>query len=141
MTAPIHARKKNLQADSRDLSTLIYPTHVDGYKTLFSALYVDLKSWRRVAKPYKIYPNMARLIARGYDPGNKIRHELRLPEKQAVEVCEECGEIHFKKHPKKVTRPPRIAIRLDNPESAAASIKGHMDQAAIRELRELIKEK
>ena len=141
MTAPpIHARKKNLQADSRNLSTLIYPAYVDGYKTLFSALYVDLKSWRRVAKPYDLHPNMARLISKGYDPGNRIRKKLRLPDKKAVQTCK-CGEVHVKGHPKNYKpRPPRIAIRLDNPGSAAASIMNNMDLKAIRELRELLKE-
>ena len=35
-------------------------------------------------------------------------------------------------------RPPRIAIRLDNPESAARSIMKNMDQEVIGELIELL---
>ena len=38
-------------------------------------------------------------------------------------------------------RPPRISIRLDNPESAARSIKGHMEPDMIAKLVELLKEK
>ena len=37
-------------------------------------------------------------------------------------------------------RPPRIAIRLDNPESAARSIKGHMDRRVMAEMIALLKE-
>lgn len=35
-------------------------------------------------------------------------------------------------------RPPRISIRLDNPESAAYSIRGHMDKELIEELIKLL---
>ena len=35
-------------------------------------------------------------------------------------------------------RPPRISIRLDNPESAARSIQKHMEPENIRELVELL---
>jgi hypothetical protein len=38
-------------------------------------------------------------------------------------------------------RPPRISIRLDNPESAARSIRGHMEQGVIAELMELLERK
>lgn len=37
-------------------------------------------------------------------------------------------------------RPPRIAIRLDNPESAARSIQNNMDPGVIGELIELLQE-
>ncbi len=36
-------------------------------------------------------------------------------------------------------RPPRIAIRLDNPESAARSIKGHMPLEVRKKLIELLR--
>ena len=35
-------------------------------------------------------------------------------------------------------RPPRIAIRLDNPESAARSIEKHMEPEIVRKLRRLL---
>ena len=38
-------------------------------------------------------------------------------------------------------RPPRIAIRLDNPESAARSIKGHMEAGVVEDLVDLLKER
>ncbi len=37
-------------------------------------------------------------------------------------------------------RPPRISIRLDNPESAARSIEKHMDPGIINQLLELLQE-
>lgn len=37
-------------------------------------------------------------------------------------------------------RPPRISIRLDNPESAARSIEGHMEPEIMNELIELLQE-
>ena len=36
-------------------------------------------SWRKTARPYDLYPSMARLIANGYDPGPRIRRKLGLP--------------------------------------------------------------
>lgn len=121
----------------------MYLDSLDAYKNAFLAEHEKVKSWRVVVdnKPYKIYPNMARLIAKGYDPGNKIRRILHLPDKQAVEVCH-CGVAHTTKRCTSSNhrpRPPRIAIRLDNPESAARSIQKHMDPELMAELVELLK--
>ena len=136
-------RKKNLHAPNGNVGAILYLDSLDAYKNAFLAEHDNVSSWRRVARPYDLHPNMARLIANGYDPGNKIREKLRLPDKEAVEMCPECGKVLTLYHRcgSNNHRVPRIAIRLDNPGSAAASIKGYMDQAVIRELRELLEEK
>jgi ribosomal protein L32 len=95
------------------------------------------KSWRDTAEPYGIFPAMARMIANGHEPGHKIREKLNLPALTLVEVCPNCGKAPIAKHhccngkPHK-PRPPRLAIRLDDPHSAARSIRRHMttDQIA-----------
>ena len=58
-----------------------------------------------------------------------------------------CSIYHGKPIPKKWyghfglprPRPPRIAIRLDSPESAAKSIQKHMDLEVLTRLIELLK--
>ena len=69
---------------------------------------------------------------------------MGLPKLVTRSACHTCGEDHTTKrctNNNHKPRPPRIAIRLDNPGSAAASIINNMDQVAIRELRELLEEK
>lgn len=134
-------RKKHLHAQKEGLGDDLYLGSLEAYKNAFMTEHASGQSWWKLVanKPYKIYPNMARLIAKGYDPGNRIRREMRLPDKQAVQVCKECGEVHIKKHPRKYKKRNRIAIRLDNPESAVRSIKGHMEQGKIDQLIELLK--
>ena len=135
-------RKKNLHVHQGSANGKVYLPDIDAYKNHFIMRHSEICSWREVVRPYGdgLKPNMARLIANGYDPGNKIRLVLRLPDKRAVEVCGECGKPLTKYHDCKTNpRPPRIAICLDNPESAATSIKGHMDRDRINELIELLK--
>ncbi len=135
-------RKNDLQGASRLPGEVLYLGDIHAYEKRFLAVHTELKSWRDVAEPYDIHPSMARLIAKGHDPGTKIRAKLHLPAKQAVEVCTKCGVAHITKrctNSNGKSRPPRIAIRLDNPDSAAASIKGHMDRDRINELVELLK--
>ncbi len=137
-------RKKNLHTPKGNAGAIQYPKDIHGYETLFLAQHKKFSSWRKVAEPYEVHPSMARMIANGYDPGNRIREKLRLPNKQAVEVCPSCGIAHTTKRCTSTNgskpRPPRIAIRTDNPDSAAASIKGHMDQEKVSELIELLQE-
>ena len=135
-------RKNHLHAPNGDLESVVYPYSLNAYKNMFLAKHKILKSWRKVADPYKIHPSMARMIANGHDPGNRIRDKLRLPDKEKVEVCRSCGVAHTTKHCTSSNhrpRPPRIAIRLDNPESAARSIENHMEQGEIDQLIELLK--
>lgn len=46
----------------------------------------ETQSWRKTAKPYGIFPSMARMIAEGYEPGKKIRDKLKLPPAATVIV-------------------------------------------------------
>ena len=134
-------RKIHLHAGNGRTGPIQYLDSIDAYKNEFLAYYEKVASWRKVAEPYSIHPNMARLIANGYDPGNRIRERLQLPEKQPVEMCEECGKVLTVYHKcKSEPRPPRISIRLDDPESASRSIKKHMDPGVIGELMRLLNE-
>jgi len=137
-------RKNHLHAPKGNSGVILYHNSIDAYKNEFLAYHGKVASWRKVAEPYSIHPNMARLIANGYDPGNRIREKLRLPDKAKVEVCRSCGVAHTTKRCTSTNhspRPPRISIRLDNPESAARSIEKHMEPDLIVELIELLKEK
>lgn len=58
---------------------------------ILDQLYLELqesheisKSWRNTAAPYGLHPSMARMIANGYIPGNRIRKKLGLPEQSKV---------------------------------------------------------
>ena len=136
-------RKKYLHAPKGNGAINLYLDSLDAYKNAFLTNHDELKSWRKVAEPYKIYPSMARMIANGHSPGNKIRSKLGLPPMDKVPVCRTCGIVHTTKRcigTNHRPRPPRIAIRLDNPESAVRSIKGHMDSEVIAELIEILQE-
>lgn len=43
------------------------------------AMYAEVKSWQKVGEAYGINKAMARLIANGYQPGNKVRKIFGLP--------------------------------------------------------------
>jgi hypothetical protein len=134
-------RKKYLHAPKGNGRVDRYLDSLNAYKNAFLAEHAKVASWRKVAEPYKIHPNMARMIANGYDPGNRIREKLRLPDKEAVEMCPECGKVLTPYHRCGSNhRIPRIAIRLDNSESAARSIIKHMDPGVVTELVELLQE-
>ena len=137
-------RKKHLHAPSRAATPGAYLSSVGAYKNAFLAEHKKVKSWRVVAKPYGLKPNMARMIAYGYDPGNKIRAKLHLPAKQVVLACAKCGVAHVTKrctNGNGKPRPPRIAIRLDNPDSAARSIMRNMGAGERDELIEILMER
>ena len=58
-------------------------------------------------------------------------------------VCPKCGQVHISHrctNGAKKARPPRLAIRLDSPESAALSIIKHMEPEHIAELIDLLTE-
>ncbi len=139
-------RKNDLQVDTSPEATgfdeLIKCGTINEYQVKFVNIYSELKSWRRVAEPYGIYPNMARMISQGYDPGNKIRAKLRLPKKVKVEVCSKCGDLHPQKRcsGKKGPKRNRLSINLDNPGSASRSIIKHMDLDIVRALIEMLME-
>ena len=103
-----------------------------------------LKTWRATAKFFGISGGMAwRIGVTGYEPKEtKIRTKLQLPSLVPAPVCLKCGQVHVTK---KCTanngnghRPRRVAIRIDNPESAARTIEKHFGKAFICELIELL---
>ena len=120
----------------------------EGIRKRLGALHDTYRlSWPKIAARIEYLPIPAGTLCsiyHGIPVPLKWRKRLGMSEKKKVSGCLTCGKVHTTKrctNSNHKPRPPRIAIRLGNPESAAASIKGHMDQAAIRELRELIKEK
>src|SRR4030067_1429902 len=105
--------------------------------------YSELKSWNWVARMNGISKGMAWRIARkGYEPKkNLIRIRLNLPVLVPAPVCLKCGQVHVAKkcmaNNGNGRRPRRVAIRTDNPESAARTIEKHFGKAFIYELIEL----
>ncbi len=100
-------RKNYLHAPGRAASAPVYLSNVQAYRKSLLAAHMKLKSWRKVAAPYDLKPSMARMIAYGYDPGNKIRAKLHLQAKQVVLACSKCGEAHVTKRCTKVARRSR----------------------------------
>ena len=100
-------RKSYLHAPGRAVSAPVYLSSVQAYRKSLLAAHENLKSWRKVAAPYDLKPSMARMIAYGYDPGNKIRAKLHLQAKQVVLACSKCGEAHVTKRCTKVARVSR----------------------------------
>ena len=68
--------------------------------------YAALKSWRKVAEPLGISAPMARLIADGRAPGEKVRHVLRMAETAPAPVCRKCGNVHVTKTCTANRKPP-----------------------------------
>lgn len=60
-------------------------------------LHKETQSWRKTGARYGINPAMARLLVNGYEPGQKIRKQLGLPEYRSVPPCSICGGVHLKK--------------------------------------------
>ena len=71
------------------------------------------------------------------------RKKLGMSEKKKISGCLHCGVVHTTKRCTSTNRsnprPPRIAIRLDKPKSAADTILNNMDQEVIEELIELLR--
>jgi hypothetical protein len=74
------------------------------------------QSWRKTAQKYGLFPNMARMIAMGYEPGPRIRARLGLPQVANVVVIEgrvpagsqaiaaeqcPCGQWFISNHPRR----------------------------------------
>ena len=112
-------------------------------------------SWGKIRN--EIAPDVSKIVLykianTSYEPKDPmLRYKLGLPTMREIEVCEEHGVVHeydcitetVKPKPKRANhnpRPPRIAIRLDKPDSAAASIKGHMERDKVNELIDILKE-
>jgi hypothetical protein len=89
---------------------------IQAYQVCFLAKHQKGESWRKIAVKYGLHPNMARLIANGYEPGNKIRKKLNLSLIAEVETLDEnfpdgsqvlgalqcgCGQWFVSNHPKR----------------------------------------
>jgi hypothetical protein len=59
------------------------------------------KSWEITSEPYGINKAMARLIANGYQPGNKIRARLGLCTLAPAPICPVHGVVHPGRCPRK----------------------------------------
>jgi len=105
--------------------------------------YERQKNWRKVGELFGINPGTAHNIAHGYEPKSAhLRYHLDLPALVPTPPCPKCGEIHLPKRCPKSNgnkRPRRVAIRVDDPISAAASIKRHLPQDIIDELIGLLR--
>jgi hypothetical protein len=135
-------RKKDLQAHQGSANGKVYLPDIDAYKNHFILRHNEIPSWRKVAKEYGLHPNMARMIANGYDPGRKIRKVLGLPPRQEVDPCPKCGSVHTTKRctsGNHKPRSPRIAISKVDAKRAAQSIMNNLDEETINELIEILK--
>ena len=101
-------------------------------------------SWQKVTN--MIAPGVSKIVIwkianTSYEPrGPILRYKLGLSTLREVPVCEECGKVLTIYHKcKSDPRPPRISIRLDDPESAARSIQKHMEPELIAELVEKLR--
>jgi len=80
----------------------------------------------------------------GYSPPLKVAATLGVILMRPAPACLRCGKVPLAKHHRcngKPHRPrhPRLAIRLDDPHSAARSILKHMPPAQLNKLVELLK--
>ena len=117
-TSPIHELLNGGIGQSyRDALAGINFLNILCYQICFNAKHVQGKTWRQIAEPYDLKPNMARLIANGHEPGNKIRKMLNLPPKARVisvngdildgslvlgsMICLKCGQQFVSNHPRR----------------------------------------
>lgn len=90
-------RKNDLQALLTSVDNVSYLSTVGAYRKRFLTDHKKFKSWRKVAEPFGLCANMARLISMGYIPGSKIRAKLNLPAHKPAPVCPSCGVVHVAK--------------------------------------------
>ena len=122
-----------------------------GVQTAYTDEYVQLyllrekeaknRSLRDLAKEFGVSHGVIQRVLKGKFPKRKdLRRRLYLVPIEEIKACYKCGKILSKYHKcKSDPRPPRISIRLDDPESAARSIEKHMEPELISELIELLK--
>jgi len=106
-------------------------------------------SWGVVAARYGLTKALIyRTALRGYEPKKpRIREVLEMSALVPTPACVKCGDVHtlgdicptetpvriiVQKPPR--PRRPRLAIRLDDPHSAARSIRRHMTKDNIKAL-------
>src|SRR3990167_9978334 len=77
-----------------------------------------------------------------YDPPDRIKEKLGIQIFKPAPICLKCGNVHVTKkcmaNNGNGHRPRRVAIRIDNPESAARTIEKHFGKAFVSELIELL---
>lgn len=99
-----------------------------------------LGRWEAVALKNGLSVGTVCRVASGYNPKAKhIRERLGLPVLLPVPVCLSCGQVHIRKGcpaQQNGRRPhrPRIAIAVDDPASAARSIRRYLPPDRVREL-------
>jgi hypothetical protein len=109
-------RKIRLHRVNRAIKYAADYSNIQSYQVAFLVKHEQGESWRKIAMQHGLYPNMARLIAQGHEPGNRIRKKLNLPLKSEVipmekkipdgslvlgsQVCE-CGQTFVSNHPKR----------------------------------------
>jgi hypothetical protein len=114
---PRKERKKRLQGYRTAVAPAFDYSNIQAYQTMFIVKHQKGNSWRKIAVQHGLHPNMARLIANGHEPGNRIREKLKLPPIAevvslnegfkdgsqvigAVECCV-CGQWFVSNHPKR----------------------------------------
>jgi hypothetical protein len=118
-----------------------------GVQTAYTEKYMQRYLWQENVAKNRTLRDLAKefgvshgVIQRGLDgkfPKRKdLREKMYLAPIEEVEACLSCGQAHVTKRctQNSKPRPPRIAIRLDNPESAARSIINNMEEDKIKEL-------
>ena len=115
------------------------------------SIHYELNGFRaklRAEKQYHTYANLAQLYGinsyylwnivtdDNYQPPLKVASTLGVVLMRPAPACPNCGDVHTKKTcPMQYKpRPPRLAIRLDDPRSAARSIRRHMTKDQIAAL-------
>ncbi len=73
------------------------------FQIIFTARHRIGDSWAKIGKDYNIHAPTVRLIADGYEPGNKVREKLGLSPMLLVKALEcSCGEYFIANHPRRV---------------------------------------
>ena len=115
----------------------------DVYRYLFVERQAKKRSLRDLADEFGVSHGVIQRALKGEFPKRKdIRMRLKLVPLEEVEACPKCGVVHTTKrcNNSNSKRYSRIAIRLDNPESAANSIMRNMGTMERDELIELLME-
>ena len=101
------------------------------------------RSLRDLASEFEVSHGVIQRLLKGQFPKRKaIREKMNLSPLELVEICSGCGKVltpYHRCHTNNKLR-NRIAIRLDNPESAARSIEKHMEPGKIEQLIGLLRE-
>jgi len=104
-----------------------------------------LGRWEAVALKNGLSVGTVCRVASGYNPKAKhIRERLGLPALVAVPACPHCQQVHIRKSCPRASghRPRRrLAIALDDPQSAFRSIMRHMRPDRVDELAGLFQDR